>query len=105
MHLLEFRIMVVERVIENMHSTGLRGHCIRQLNSTIFHGYGCTAAEQNNKRHDFNVDMSVNFKSTTVFVCIGEIRIKIGLHESRILSGKFTAAKEYVIYGNFMAKL
>ena len=26
MHLLEFRIMVVELVEENMHSTGLRGH-------------------------------------------------------------------------------
>ena len=25
MHLLEFRIMVVELVVENMHSTGLRG--------------------------------------------------------------------------------
>ena len=34
------------------------------------------AAEQNNERHDFDVDMSVNFKSTTVFVCTGEIRIK-----------------------------
>ena len=26
MHLLEFRIMVIELVEENMHSTGLRGH-------------------------------------------------------------------------------
>ena len=26
MHLLEFRIMVVELAEENMHSTGLRGH-------------------------------------------------------------------------------
>ena len=26
MHLLEFKIMVVEFVVENMHSTGLRGH-------------------------------------------------------------------------------
>ena len=26
MHLLEFRIMVVELVVENMHSTDLRGH-------------------------------------------------------------------------------
>ena len=26
MHLLKFRIMVVELVKENMHSTGLRGH-------------------------------------------------------------------------------
>ena len=49
---------------------------IRQLNSTTYHGYGCIAAKQINKRHDFNVDMSVNFKSTTVFVCTGEIRIK-----------------------------
>ena len=37
--------------------------------------YGYTAAEQNNERHDFDVDLSVNFKST-VFVCTGEIRIK-----------------------------
>ena len=48
----------------------------RQLNSTIYHGYGYIAAEQNNERHDFDVDMSVHFKSTTVFVCTGEIRIK-----------------------------
>ena len=26
MHLLKFRIMVVELEVENMHSTGLRGH-------------------------------------------------------------------------------
>ena len=26
MHVLEFRIMVAELVVENMHSTGLRGH-------------------------------------------------------------------------------
>ena len=26
MHLSEFRIMVVELVVENMHSTGLRSH-------------------------------------------------------------------------------
>ena len=65
---------------------------IGQLNSTIYHGYGCKAAEQNIKSHDFNVDMSVNFKSTTIFVCTGEIRIKYRLHESRILLGKFTAA-------------
>ena len=32
--------------------------------------------EQNNEKHDFEVDMSVNFKSTTVFVCTGKIRIK-----------------------------
>ena len=75
MLLSEFRIMVVERVVENMHSTGLRGH-YTTVKSTIYHGYGCIAAEKNNKRHDFNVDMSVNFKSTTVFVCTGEIRIK-----------------------------
>ena len=76
MHLSEFRIMVVELVEENMHAFYWFTRLRRLLNSTIYHGYGYIAAEQNNERHDFDVDVSVNFKSTTVFVCTGEICIK-----------------------------
>ena len=76
MHLSEFRIMVVELVEENMHAFNWFTRPRRLLNSTIYHDYGYIAAEQNNERHDFDVDMSVNLKSTTVFVCTGEICIK-----------------------------
>ena len=48
----------------------------RQLNSTIYHGYGYITTKQNNEKYDFDVDMSVNFKSATVFLCTGEIHIK-----------------------------
>ena len=60
----------------------------RQLNSTIYRGYGCIAVEQNNKRHDFNVDMSVNLK-VRLFSCVS-MKFVLYIHESRILSGKFT---------------
>ena len=65
MHLLEFIIMVVEPVVENMHSTGLRGHDYNYIAQYIM--ATDTAAAQNNE-NDFDLDMSVNFKSTTVFV-------------------------------------
>ena len=48
--------------------------------------YGYIAAEQNNERNDFDVNMSVNFKSTTVS-CV-PVKFVLNVHESRILSGK-----------------
>ena len=35
MHLLEFRIIVVELVVENMHSTGLHGHDDNEITQYI----------------------------------------------------------------------
>ena len=62
----------------------------RQLNSTIYHGYGYIAAEQNIERHDFDADMSVNFK-VQLFSCI-PVKFVLNILESRILSGKFIEA-------------
>ena len=76
MHLFEFRIMHGFKTCSRKHAFYWFTRPRRQLNNAIYHGYGYIAAEQNNERHDFDVGMSVNLKSTTVFVCTDEIRIK-----------------------------
>ena len=65
--------------------------------------YGYIAAEQKNERHDFDVDLNVNFKSTNVFVCTGEIRIKYTRKPYCIR--KIYRGLRVRIFGDFMAKL
>ena len=62
-------------VAENVHSTGIR-RARQHIAQYILSIYEYIAAEQNNKRHDFDVDTCFNFSITTVFVCINEIFTK-----------------------------